>query len=261
MTEIIKTIIEQYGIYGLLLIAIVVLGYMIWGDRKNNWGKKIDNVCTKIDSLDTKIESVETTLDRRIDIIEVKVSDAIKNTKKEDLDVVRTQSHEIISTRQGGKLSKLLRSYCDRVNCDHIFLGSFHNGTADLRGIHYCKFDIILDEFRDPMHLEDNDCEFSSLYKDENVIIYGDLPHSIARVGAAVLNVNDKNNTLLDMSDVIYRRCVGRGVKSIGFSAVSDKDDNIIGFVGCITYKDKSINLEELKSCSQAVEYIYNERN
>ena len=70
MEDIVTVIIQQYGIYGVLLVALAMLGYLIWGDRKNNWGTKIDRVLNKIEGVEIKMEYVENQLSSRIEHIE-----------------------------------------------------------------------------------------------------------------------------------------------------------------------------------------------
>lgn len=255
MENIVANIIQQYGIYGVLLIALVILGYMIWGDRKNDWGTKIDHVLNKIDSVDAKIERVENQLSNRIDKVEKNMQ---SNTIEQDRIEAKEQSLMVLSTGYGGKLSKTLKYYCKTINCDHVFLGAFHNGTVDLRGIHFCKFDILVDEFKDPLHLNENDVDFQTLYKDENILAYGDLPYAMSQVDSAIINLGD--DTLLELSDTLYRRCKSRGIKSLGLSCVRDEQNNPVGFVGCISFTDKNMDEAQLRNCSKEIENIYNEK-
>lgn len=258
MENIVATIIQQYGICGVVLIALVILGYMIWGDRKNDWGTKIDHVLNKIDSVDAKIEKVENQLSNRIDNVEHKIKSIHSENISNDRQEAREQSLMIMSTGYGGKLSKSLKHYCKSINCDHVFLGAFHNGTVDLRGIHFCKFDILIDEFKDPLHLHENDVDFQTLYKDENILAYGDLPYNLTHVDAAIISLSDE--TLLDLSDTLYRRCKSRDIKSIGLSCVRDNQGNPVGFVGCVNYTDEKMDEVQLRNCAKEIENIYNEK-
>lgn len=255
MEDIVTVIIQQYGIYGVLLVALAMLGYLIWGDRKNNWGTKIDSVLNKIEGVEIKMEYVKNQLSSRIEHIENNIqSGSISNERQE----AKEQSLTIISTGYGGKLAKSLKHYCRAINCDHIFLGAFHNGTVDLRGIHFCKFDILIDEFRDPLRLYETDVDFQSLYKDENILAYGDLPYALTHVESAVFNLDQ--DTLLDLSDTLYRRCKSRGVKTIAFACVRDQQNNPVGFVGCVNFTDDNIDESQLRNCVKEIENIYNEK-
>lgn len=258
MEGIVNTLLQQYGIYGILLIMMIILGYLIYGDRKNNWGSKIDHISNKIEGMDSKIEWIETKLSDRMDTVEQKLVTVHSDIKVEERNIARDQSINVMNNGQGGKLSKILRYYCSRINCDHIFMGSFHNGTTDLRGLHYCKFDILIDEFINPLKLHDNDTDFQPLYKDENVIAYGDLPYKMTHVDAVILNIDKDAETLLDLSDTIYRRCKSRDIKSIGFICIHDSEGYVSGFIGCVTYDDKEMNIDDLKACAHEIENIYN---
>ena len=137
-------------------------------------------------------------------------------------------------------------------------MGAFHNGTVDLRGIHFCKFDILIDEFRDPLRLYETDIDFQSLYKDENILAYGDLPYTLTHVESVVFNLDQ--DTLLDLSDTLYRRCKSRGIKTIAFAYVRDQQNNPVGFVGCVNFTDDNIDESQLRNCAKEIENIYNEK-
>lgn len=257
MGEALNTILEQYGIYGVLIVMLFIFGYLIYNDRKNNWGNKIDKLGMKIDNTNDKIEILETKVDTRISAIETKVDNMPAITQKYENSVAKKNTLEIITKGWGGKLSKVLKYHCKNIGCDHIFLSTFHNGTVDIRGMHYCKFDILIDEFADALHWHPNDVDFQPLYKDENILAYGDLPVTMQHIDAVILNVEDEKNTLLELSDIVYRRCKSRGITSIGLAGIHDKEGIMIGFVGCVAYDNKQMDLENLKACVHEVENIY----
>ena len=256
--NIINTILQQYGIYGLLIITLAMIIYMIWGDRKNNWGVKIDTIADRVESVGSRLELTESKLANRIENIEQKLVSSHMIAKENENYLTKVQTTNVISKGYGGKLSKVLREYCSKINCDHICMGVFHNGTTDLRGIHYCKFDVLIDEYKNPLKLHPNDTDFQPYYKDENVMAYGDLPYNMTHVDAAVLNVDDPDHTLFELSDTLYRRCKSRDVKQIGFACVRDKEGYIAGFVGCVSYTDSPVNTELFKMCAKEIENIYN---
>lgn len=258
MENIINTIIQQYGLYGLLIIMLAMVSYMIWGDRKNNWGSKMDTISDRIESMGSRLELTESKLTNRIEKIEEKIINSHRLAKENETFLTKVQTTDVILKGIGGKLSKILREYCKNINCDHIFMGMFHNGTTDLRGLHYCKFDVLLDEYRDPLKLHPNDTDFQPYYKDENVMAYGDLPYTMTHLDAAILKIDDPNNTLFELSDTLYRRCKSRDVKQIGFACVRDKDGYMSGFIGCISYNEDPVHIDFLKACAKEVENIYN---
>lgn len=254
MGSVIQTIIEQYGILGVLIALLGLVVYLIWGDRKNNWGSKIDRMCDKVDSVESKIVTVENKLSTRMDSFEDKLANLHSEGRANDRIEAKHQTLSIMKNHWGGKISKTLRYFCDRINADHVFMGSFHNGTTDLRGLHYCKFDILIDEFKDPLHLHENDTDFQPLYKDVNIMAYGELPYKMTHLGATVFNVDE---TLLELSDTLYRRCKSRDIKSIAFVCVRDCEDCPVGFIGCVNYDGREMNTVELDACAKAIENIY----
>lgn len=260
MSDLFNSIFQNYGIYGILLILLGVLVYMVWDLKKKGWLPKIEILGKKIDNVESKIDLVEEKISNRVDLIEEKISKKRTEHTEAIKEAAREQTLSAITQGQGGRLSKTLRSYCKDVNCDHIFLGGFHNGTLDLRGLHYCKFDILIDEFLDPLHLQDNDTDFRPLYKDENVIAYGDLPYLLTHVNAAVFYKGKDSETLFDLSDIIYRRIKSRDVKSFGITCIKDQNNRPFGFIGCVNYDDKHINDNELIKCAQEIENIYNKQ-
>ncbi len=255
MEGIINTLLDQYGILGIILVLVAVLVYLIFGDRKNNWGGKIDLICDKVQDVNDKIEWVEDKLTEKINTIEEKVLNAQLELKSREQQEAREQTSCIVRNGHGGQLSKVLRSYCRKINCDHVFMGLFHNGITDLRGIHYCKFDIIIDEYENPLKLNNNDTDFQQLYKDENIVAYGNLPYQLARVESAVFDL--ENEDLLNLSNTLYRRCKGRNIKTIGFAGLKDKDGFIMGFIGCVSYTDKKMKESNIQLCAREIENIY----
>lgn len=261
MAQIIGTIIQQYGALGIIILFLAGVVYFILEDRKNNWGGKLKTLCDKMDNLDIKIGLVEDKLSARMDIVESKVDNLPEDSKNLMQAAAKQQTVNLMSSNSlGGKISKVLKSFCHRINCDHIFLGSFHNGTTDLRGLHYCKFDILIDEFANPLNLQPNDIDFQPLYKDENIMAYGDLPYKMIHMDSIIINVDDENNTLFNLSDTMYRRCKSRDIKSIGFAVIRDIEDYPIGFIGCVSYVNcaQGMNDTELRECAHEIENIYN---
>lgn len=257
MENIINTILSQYGVCGLLIITFVAMIYLIICDRKNNWGNKIDLINDKLESMDSKIEWVEEKMSDKISVMEEKIISTHISIRQEEKKEAKKQTINVMGTGQGGQLSRVLRSYCCEIGCDHIFMGLFHNGTTDLRGLHYCKFDVIIDEFSDPLKLHCNDIDFQPLYKDENVIAYGDLPYMMVHVGSTIFDL--EQNDLFELSDTLYRRCKSRDVKKLGLACLYDDDECTIGFVGCVSYTDHPLDLSKLKLCARDIEKIYND--
>lgn len=263
-----NTIIQTYGIFGLLFLLMIGVCYLIWGDRKNKWGAKIDtlqgsvkNLDNKIDLTDEKMANRINNLDGKIDSLDVRVDGLeskidFNGSYQEHIKEVQEQATGLMLKGLGGKLSQVLKKHCSSSDCDHIFLGSFHNGTSDLRGTHYCRFDILIDEFRDPLHLRKNDVEFHPLYQDENVLAYGNMPHAVVHAGKYCFDL--ENQVLFDSCDILYRRCKSRDIKQLAFCILYDKDSSPMGFVGAVSYIKREINMKDLELCAREIENIYN---
>jgi len=259
MTEIALAILQTYGWIGLAFLVIAAVVYLVWNDKRNNWGSKIDSINDKLENFDTKIDLVRQGLSSRMDDVESRLIQANKDIRQEVKAETAVQTINIMKSGRAGKLSKILKNYCKELQCDHIFLGGFHNGTMDLRGLHYCKFDVLIDEFLDPLHLHKNDVEFCPLYKDENIIAYGDLPYALTHIDCLILPVDDEKNTLLELSDALYRRCKGRDIKIGALAIIKSADGLIVGFIGCVNYSKKIINEKIFLNCAREVEGIYND--
>ena len=269
MGNLANTIVQTYGLLGILILLLAGVCYLIWGDRKNNWGSQITTLEGKHGNTERRMDLVEGRLDNMQDDMQKDLNDMRNdlhrieqkidagNDYDEKINYVKEQSTGIMIKGIGGKLSAILKNACQNADCDHIFLGSFHNGVTDLRGIHYCKFDVVIDEYRDPLHLRKTDVDFSTLYKDENVLAYGDLPPTMARVGGHLFDL--ENQELFDLNDTLYRRCKSRDIKQLAFYIIKDKAGLPMGFVGAVSYIKREIKLSALAGCAHEIENIYNE--
>lgn len=157
----------------------------------------------------------------------------------------------------GPQLHKTLNTFRARINADHIFIGSFHNGNESLTGIPYYKFDIIAERFR-PDKVED-DCEFAHMYKDAELLRHDLLPSEVIQSGT-VHYIIEKDNTskLSEVDDIIYRRMLGRNIKQLAISLLRDPSSGMpSGFVGCVRYDYEPLNIDELKECGVQLENVY----
>lgn len=256
MSEVIVSIISTYGIWGLILLLVAGVAYLVWKERQNNWGGQIEKLGDKMDLMEDRIELIQDNVNSRIAEVEERVINVNKNIRNEAKNEAKTQSIKMMTRGQSGRLSRILREYCHYINCDHIFIGGFHNGTIDLRGVHFCKFDILIDEFFDPKNLQPQDEDFQPLYKDANIITYGDLSQKISHLEEPLILSIDN---LYDLSDTLYRRCKGRDIKSLAFLGIRDEDGVIFGFIGCVNYDDKKFNDIFIEKCAREIEGVYRE--
>lgn len=157
----------------------------------------------------------------------------------------------------GPQLHKTLNTFRARINADHIFIGSFHNGNESLTGIPYYKFDIIAERFR-PDKVED-DCEFAHMYKDADLLRHDLLPSEVVQSGTVHYIIEkDKTCKLSEVDDIVYRRMIGRNIKQLAISLLRDPASGMpSGFVGCVRYDYEPINIDELKECGIQLENVY----
>ena len=157
------------------------------------------------------------------------------------------------SIKRGPKVQQVLREYFSNINTDHIFVAEFHNGSTDVVGIPYMKFDVIYEHISPNYH--GNDIYLSRLYENEHILTHDQLP------GLLFSNYSLKYHLeeLEDIDEHLYLRMKGREVKSIALSLICDKDYRPVAFVGGINFSDKEISLSELNKCASAIEKIYRE--
>ena len=170
-----------------------------------------------------------------------------RNNKK------RHDSYMSKSIKRGPKVQQVLREYFSNISTDHIFVAEFHNGSTDVVGIPYMKFDVIYEHISPNYH--GNDIYLSRLYENEHILTHDQLPGLL--FGNYSLKFNLKE--LEDIDEHLYLRMKGRGVKSIALSLICDKDYRPVAFVGGINFSDKEISLSELNKCASAIEKIYRE--
>jgi hypothetical protein len=163
----------------------------------------------------------------------------------------------IDSLRLGEEAADKLKEYTTKINCTHIFIGSFHNGTSSLTGVPYFKFDIIKEEFH-PTDIQENDHPFEPVYRNNQLSLYGKLPLSLINEKMLYFNLDDENSKSLmsKLDTVIMNRMIGMQIKQIALHVTYD-NNLISGFVGCVKYDNDPIDLEQFKICVKEMELIY----
>lgn len=229
----------------------------IMRDRFDN---KIENLSDKFDN---KINCLEMKVDDKIDIMQKQIDAQPENIIK-IVELKRLQDQEkhnkqvINQINLGPKLHKLLGNYLDRIKCDHMFLGSLHNGTSSLSGIPYCKFDIIAERFN-PIKVR-HDVEFAFLYKDSDIIRHDKLPIILNQNNSVFYKLNpDDSSELKADDDILYRRLLSRGIKQLSLHMIRNKNGVPVGFVGFVCYDYYKVNNDELHNCAKELESIYEE--
>ena len=218
--------------------------------RANNEFKKL------LDDSVNDIKSSLNTINNRVGELEISVN----NLKtKAEIKIPEKPSHPkqfLDRLKLGPQLHKTLNTFRTRINADHIFIGSFHNGNESITGIPYYKFDIIAERFR-PDKVE-RDIEFAFMYKDADLLRHDLLPSEVVQSGTVHYIIDENGNSILaDIDDIIYRRMIGRDIKQLAISLLRDPNGTPSGFVGCVRYDYDKIDLQELKDCGSELENVY----
>lgn len=279
MDNVVTEVISQWGILGILIIFAIWIIYDYIKDKPNdknryehksndssielvttlitNISHKIDKVENKVDKLEEKINSAN----NRLTTVEVKLNSQPQTFMKhmDKLQKERTIEHNKQMEDQmklGPELHKILSVYKKKTNSNHIFLGSFHNGTTNISGIPYCKFDIIAEKFS-PDEV-DRDVEYAFMYKDADILRHDKLPITVLQEGRVhyIIDENGKSE-LAEVDDIIYRRMIGRDIKQLAVNITRDGTGSPSGFVGCVRYDYEKIDLNELTNCAKELEIIY----
>ena len=257
MADIVK-LITELGSFGLLL---GLAGWIIYNYVKDNpktakekeeFKKMFDNciadIKASINSINNRVNGLETLVNGiKTGAVVPAIAEPVKPSHpKQFLDRLKL----------GPQLHKTLNTFRTRINADHIFIGSFHNGNESITGIPYYKFDIIAERFR-PDKVE-RDIEFAFMYKDADLLRHDLLPSEVVQRGTVHYVIDaEGNSNLADVDDIIYRRMVGRDIKQLAISLLRDPSGTPSGFVGCVRYDYDEIDLSELKDCGTELENVY----
>ena len=284
-----NTLLSEYGLSG------VIIGLLIWQTIqsfknnksniskddlkeaqdliKNNVEGQINNIKGYIESerevlkemidlSDTKLEMWKDHVDTKLELMDNRISAQSQNilndiqSREERI----SEEHDKMFDMQielGPQLHEVLAKSRKLINADHIFLGSFHNGTSSLSGIPYYKFDLIAERFRpDKVH---RDVEFAHMSYNADLMKHDKLPITLIQNGQVHYTIDEnKNSDLSKIDDIIYRRMIGRDIKQIALNILKDSNGKPSGFVGCVRYDYDNIDLTELTNCARNLEQLYN---
>ena len=261
MSDIVK-LVTELGSFGLLL---GLAGWIIYNYVKDN-PKGLKREDLKFE-LKTEVKQVISDSIKDIKNSIISISDRVNNLEQkltqpvdeDNKDIYTKPSHSkqfLDRLKLGPQLHKTLNTFRTRINADHIFIGSFHNGNESITGIPYYKFDIIAERFR-PDKVE-RDIEFAFMYKDADLLRHDLLPSEVVQRGLVHYVIEpDGKSVLEDIDDIIYRRMVGRDIKQLAISLLRDPNGTPSGFVGCVRYDYEEIDLHELKDCGIELESVY----
>ena len=272
MEGVVLELISQWGVLGLVLAGIV---YLIWdgikqkrknqekeaersanivGNIEKHVDEKIDTVNDRIDAVDAKVDTHYDLTNQRIDNISNLVVSKLKDEKiQENQQHVAKVFDQFV---QAPKLHRILKLYRERIGCDHIFLGLFHNGTKSIGGIPFCKFDVVAEKFKPGQNRDFR--EYTVLYKDSDIIVHDNLPIYASQEDYIYFRINeDGSSELEELDDILYRRCIKFGIKQFAANILRDENMNPLGFVGCVDYDYDQLNFHELNNCAKEIEEIY----
>ena len=272
MEGIVIELLSQFGILGLLLAGVAwIIVDSIKTKKKNlvsskkldesitklegHVDKKIDDVNIRIDLVNTKVDTQYDLLNKRIDagpdVFMGKMEAKKEKDDKEHFDKILEQFS------QAPKLHRILKLYRERIGCDHIFMGTFHNGSTSISGIPYCKFDIIAEKFKPGKNNVDLR-EYTVIYKNSDILVHDNLPLVISQEDYIYFKINeDGSSELEEVDDILYRRCVKYGIKQFAANLLRDENMNPVGFVGCVDFDYDNLNFQELNNCAKELEEIY----
>lgn len=258
---------------------------------------KFDNISDKIDLLkekfddklnlleekfDDKMDLLDKKFDEKIDLLEdnvddkiVVLKDRINNLPKENIKEFIKREDELAEAerklhekalddifRLGDEIFEMLNDYTQKINCTHLFVGSFHNGSSSLQGLPYIKFNIIREAFH-ISDIQEADHPFAPVYRDCDLSLLGKLPQMLVQKSLLHFTIDENNQSEMFKYDgQIVRRMIGMGIKQLVLHTLKEQDKNgktvITGFVGCVKYDYEEMNLGELKSCAAKLEKIHN---
>lgn len=269
---------ESWGLAGAIILG---LGYLIYIRIKDvrDHSRSTKGIEKSLDNLSQKVDDKFVVTNERIDVINDKVDNNQELVQKQfnameeaiarqpeivmaqinsqkNLDESEHQKKFLDQLTNASKFNRILGTYIKSIGCDHIFVGNFHNGSMSLTGIPFCKYDLVAEKFKPGYR--DNDVEFSPIYKNGNIYNHGDLPIFLVQNKYVYFRINeDQSSELEDVDDILYRRCVGRGIKQLMIHMLYGKDGNPFGFVGCVDYDYDELNAIELAQCAKELEIIY----
>jgi hypothetical protein len=241
---------EHHETFGELM-ATMITGL---SDKMDRIDDKVDRLEINSNNINNRLTTVETKINSQPQAFINQISKAQKEKEEAHNKMMEDQM------KLGPELHRILAAYKDKMNAHHIFLGSFHNGTTNISGIPYCKFDLIAERFS-PDEVE-RDIEYAFIYKDADILRHDKLPITVLNEGMVHYTINpDGTSKLSDIDDVIYRRMVGRDIKQLAVHITRDGAGKPSGFVGCTRYDYNEINLHELQACARELEIIYKNSN
>lgn len=219
---------------------------------------------TRLNDLSHRFNELQDDFNEKVTYLETRVNQMpVENIVKAfgEADRIKAENEQkmfLDSLRLGAAANKLLEEYTTKINCTHIFVASFHNGTSSLTGNPYFKFDIIKEAYH-PTDIQENDHPFEPVYRDCQLTLLGKLPEMLVTKGTLYFILDDDNNNteMQSYDNIIINRMKGMGIKQIALNVAYD-NELVSGFVGCVKYDNKEkMNIKMLQECTQKLELIY----
>ena len=277
MEQVFESIIAQWGAVGIILaVAVYIIIDSVKNKKSNKTAdNKLDNIIDNISNIkiessaiknrlefvEKKMDLVDDNLTQRIEILE----DSINKNPQHIINELDLRAYNLsIQHNQkmmqqisiAPKIHEVLNHFIDKIGCDHIFLGWFHNGTSSISGVPFYKFDIVAEKFHPNQNPKDY--EFGHMYKDVDILRHNKLPIELIQNNYIHYIIDEnRNSELSNVDDILYRRMIGSDINQIALNIIKDINDNPIGFVGCITFDVKKLNFNELKNCANEIKKIY----
>lgn len=156
--------------------------------------------------------------------------------------------------KKGPLVQSELRKKLPEIQCDHIFVAEFHNGTKSITGIPYVKLDIIFEHITPKFHA--NDCLLTRLYENEYVQTHDQLPGLLFQNNTIIYTIDE----ISEIDEQLYLRMKSRNINVIALSLFYNKKNRPAGFVGCFNFESNKNNIktDELIKCTKEIENIYN---
>lgn len=243
-----------------------------------------DKLDDKLDNISDRFDLLEDKFNNKIDILNDRVENKLKtlemrinNIPKENMQEIIKREDELAEAERklhqkalddimklGDEIYEILNEYTEKINCTHLFVGSFHNGSSSLQGLPYIKFNIIREAYHQT-DTPDTDHPFAPVYRDCDLSLLGKLPQMLVQNNLIYFSIDENNQSdMFKYDGCIVRRMIGMGIKQIALHTLREpnKEGKLIvsGFVGIVKYNYDKMDLDELKKCVTYLEHIHNKK-
>lgn len=277
MDQFFTAVFTQWGSVGVLLsIAVYIIVDNIKNRKINKVSEeKLDDikdsllkVKSEIPTINTKIEYLEKTIarvDNNLNLKVEKIEELIDKNPQHIINELDLRAYNLASQHNkqminqiqiAPQIHEIMGKYIDRIGCDHMFLGWFHNGTSSISGVPFYKFDIVAEKFNPIKNPQDY--EFGHMYKDVDILRHNKLPIELIQNKKIYYKIDpDNKSDLFETDDILYRRMVAGHMKQLAINVLQDQSETPIGFIGCICFEEDDIDFKELQNCAYEIIQIY----